>query len=263
VTTKPPFRIAPIAVLAVLLLAFAPVATAAPPGGGHGGGGTGGTGGKGTCTQKAPGVVVDNTWAWGTPGSWAVAGQTVTYAIDVLNYDTGCGSSTFNVNVSAPAGFSVSLSTSSITLRSAGSGYVTVNVTGPSGSADGDYPLTVTATRAGSPSSAGSYETYYKVYSTDTVAPRLYWATPADGTTISGSSYNVSVSSDDDHTVKSIELYIDGAYKSTTTCDGISYRCQLIYTWSIRGLQGQHTATFRSYDGMGNVGTLTTTFTIG
>jgi Big-like domain-containing protein len=256
-TAKPPVRIALVSVLTVIVLAFIPAAPAAPGGGAPGGGG------KTSCTQKAPVVIVDNTWQWGAPGSWGMPGQTLTYAIDVLNYDVGCGSSTFAVNVAAPGGFSVSLPTNSIALKSSGSGYLKANVTSPSAIADGDYPLTVTVQRVGSPTSTASFDSYYRVYSSDSVAPNLYWASPGDGTTISGNSYNVSVSSDDDHAVQKIDLYIDNVYKSTTVCAGVSYRCQLYYTWSMRGAQGQHTATFRSFDWMGNVGVLTTTFTVG
>jgi hypothetical protein len=261
-TAKPPVRIALVSALTVIVLAFIPTAPAAPGGGGAGGGGAGG-GGKTSCTQKAPVVIVDNTWQWGAPGSWGMPGQTLTYAIDVLNYDVGCGSSTFAVNVAAPGGFSVSLPTNSIALKSSGSGYLKANVTSPSAIANGDYPLTVTVQRVGSPTSTASFESYYRVYSSDSVAPNLYWASPGDGTTISGNSYNVSVSSDDDHAVQKIDLYIDNVYKSTSVCAGVSYRCQLYYTWSMRGAQGQHTATFRSFDWMGNMGVLTTTFTVG
>ena len=56
-------------------------------------------------------------------------------------------------------------------------------------------------------------------------------------------------------------LYIDNAYVSTTACDDISSTCQLGYSWSPNGV-GQHTATFKSYDWLGNVGVLTTTFTV-
>jgi hypothetical protein len=259
VTTKPPFRIALIAVLAGLLLAFAPVATAAPPSGGHGGGGTGG---KGTCTQKAPGVVVDNTWAWGAPGSWGLPGQTVAYAIDVINYDAGCSSSTFTVSVSAPSGFSVSAPTSTITLKSASSGYIWTNVTSPAGIGDGDYPVTVTVQRSGATGSSASATTFYKVYSSDTSAPTLYWPNPSDGSTISGRSYQFAVTSSDDHAVKSIDLYIDNVYRSTTACDNVSYSCSLSYSWSM-GSQGSHTATFRSVDWMGNVGALSVAFNVG
>jgi hypothetical protein len=253
-TAKPPIRIALSAALLLVVLALAPVAPAAPSGGGHGGGG----GGKGSCIQKTPGVVVDNNWQWGTPGSWGLPGQQLTYAVDVINYDVGCGSSTFAISVSAPDGFSVSSPANTIVLKSSSSGYLWTNVISPNPVADGDYPVTVTVQRAGT--SSVSATNYYKVYSSDTVAPTLYWANPGNGTTISGRSYNVSVSSSDDHAVKKIDLYVDNAYASTATCNDISYSCQLTYNWSTNA--GQHTATFRSYDWMGNVGETTVSFTV-
>jgi hypothetical protein len=238
----------------VLSLALVPVALAAK-GGGKGGGGT-------ACTQKTPGIAVDNNWQWGQPGSWGMPGQTLKYAINVINYDAGCGSSTFTIKISGPSGFSVSIPTNTITLKSGSSGYVSAYVTSPSGIADGDYRLTATVERSGTSNSAASSNSYYKVYSTDTVAPLLYWPNPADGMTISGGSYQVIVSSSDDHSVQKIELYIDNVYTSTALCDDIAYECQLVYKWSLSGIQGQHTATFKSYDWMGNVGVLTSTFTV-
>jgi hypothetical protein len=80
--------------------------------------------------------------------------------------------------------------------------------------------------------------------------------------TISGRSYNVVVSARDDHAVKTIELYIDGSYQATTTCDDITYICSLNYRWSLRSAAGQHTATFTAYDRVGNAGTLTVAFTV-
>jgi hypothetical protein len=249
-------RIAHAAWLVALVLALILVPAALAAKGGHGGGN-----GGGTCTQKTPGIAIDNNWQWGQSGSWGLPGQTLTYAINVINYDIGCGSSTFNVSVSAPNGFSVSIPTS-ITLQSSSSTYVFAKVTSPSVIADGDYPLTVAVQRSGTSNSTASATSYYKVYSTDTVAPLLYWPNPADGTTISGGSYQAIVSSSDDHAVSKIELYIDNVYRSTALCDDIAYECQLVYKLSLSGLQGQHTATFKSYDWMGNVGVLTSTFTV-
>jgi hypothetical protein len=247
----PAVRIACSAAFLVLALALVPVAL---------GKGKPGGGGGGTCTQKAPAVSIDNSWGWAQWGSWGLPGQQLTYAINVLNYDVGCGSSTFTVSVSAPSGFSVSIPTNSISLRSSSSGYVSANVVSPSVIADGDYPLTVTVQRTGASNSTASATSYYKVYSTDSVAPRLYWPNPADGMTISGNSYQAIVTSSDDHAVSKIELYVDNVYTSTTLCNGIAYECQLAYKLSLG--RGQHTATFKSYDWMGNVGVLTSTFTV-
>jgi hypothetical protein len=252
VTTKPPFRIA----LALGALVLVPTSVAAPGGGGSGGG----TQGKTTCTRNAPGVFVDNNWAWGQTGSWGLPGQQLTFGIQIINNDVGCRSSSFVVNMSAPSGFAVSFSTSTLTLKSSSSGYLWGTVTSPSVISDGDYPLTVTAAR---PEGGGTATSYYKVYSSDTVAPTLYFPNPGDGTTISGNSYNVVVSSRDDHAVKRIDLYIDDAYKSTTSCDNVTYSCSLSYLWSLSGTKGSHTATFRSVDWMGNTGILNVAFTVG
>jgi hypothetical protein len=134
-------------------------------------------------------------------------------------------------------------------------------VTSPS-VADGDYPLTVTAQRAGTSITTASSTSYYKVYSSDTVAPSLYWSNPSDGQTITGGSYHFAVSSNDDHAVRKIDLYIDNAFVSTTVCAGISYTCQFAADWSLSGRQGRHTASFRSYDWMGNVAVQTVNFTV-
>lgn len=252
----PAARIALAAVLVVFALVLVPAALAGKPGGG---GGHGGGGGGSSCTQNAPGVYVDNTYAWAQYGSWGLPGQQLMYAVDVINYDVGCASSTFAVSVSAPGGFSVSVPTSTISLRAGGSGYVWAYVTAPSAIADGDYPVTVTVTRSGG--SAASATSYYKVYSTDGTAPTLYWPNPGEGSTITGRSYNVTVSSNDDHAVRKIDVYIDNVLKSETLCDGIAYSCSLYYAWSPQS--GKHTATFKSYDWMGNVGLLTVSFTVG
>ena len=131
-------RIAHAAQVVALVLALALVPAALAGKGGNGGS-TGSTSG---CTQSAPRASIDNTWAWGTPGSWGLPGQQLKYAIDVFNNDVGCGSSSFVVKMSAPSGFSVSMPSSTITLNSASSAYVWANVTSPAGAADGDYPLT-------------------------------------------------------------------------------------------------------------------------
>ena len=237
----------------VLALALLPAALAAR--GGAGGGGT--TSG---CTQNAPRASVDNTWAWASPGSWGMPGQQLTYAIDVFNDDVGCGSSSFVVSMSAPSGFSVSMPSSTITLNSGSSGYAWAYVTSPTTAADGDYPLTVTVERAGSSSPAATSS--YKVYSSDTVAPKLYWTNPSDGGALSGRTAYVGFASSDDHAVKQLDLYVDGAPMASRLCDNVSYECQLSYKWSLRRVRGQHTATYKSTDWMGNVATQTATFTV-
>jgi hypothetical protein len=222
-----------------------------------------GNGGTRTCTPSAPRASIDNTWAWASPGSWGMPGQQLTYAIDVFNNDVGCGSSSFVVTVSAPNGFSISIPSSTIALSSASTGYVWAYVTSPATAADGNYPLSATVVRAGSSSSTASSDTsYYKVYSSDTVAPKLYWENPPDGGTLSGRTAYVGFTSSDDHAVKKLDLTIDGVSVGKVLCDNISSDCQVSYRWSIRRVHGLHTATFKSTDWMGNVTTETVTFTV-
>jgi uncharacterized membrane protein len=132
------------------------------------------------CTRNAPAVAVDNNWQWGSTGSWGLPGQQLKYMIKVVNNDLGCSPSSFVIGLSAPSGFSVSIPTNTISLKPTTSGYLSAYVTSPSVIADGDYPLTATVTRAGS-SDSGSFTSYYKVYTSDTVAPTLYWPNPGDG----------------------------------------------------------------------------------
>ena len=83
-------RIAHAARIGALVLALTLVPAALAAKGGDGGGGA--TSG---CTLGAPRASIDNTWAWGSPGSWGLPGQQLKYAIDVFNNDVGCGSSSF------------------------------------------------------------------------------------------------------------------------------------------------------------------------
>jgi hypothetical protein len=215
-----------------------------------------------SCAPDTPAMAVDNTWGWGQWGSWGVAGQERMYSVHVINNDIGCGSSSFLLSASAPSGFSVSIPTNSITLNSRSSGYLSAYVTSPTWAADGDNPLSFTVQRAGSPDASST--TYYKVYSSDGAAPTLFWPNPGEGTSISGRSYNVTVSSSDDHQVTKIELYFDNGQTpaATKNCNGVGYTCQLYYKWAIRRVHGQHSATFKSYDWFGNPGTLTVNFTV-
>src|SRR5436309_1472384 len=208
---KPTPAGAAIAVVLALMFALVPAALA----------GKGGGGGGGSCAHNAPTVSVQNNWQWSASGSWALPGQRIGYMILLDNTDSGCGSSTFTLTVTAPSGFSVSVPTSTVSLGSGSYAYLWAYVTSPAGLADGDYPLTVSAARTNGPSA--SEPTAYKLYSSDTTVPTLFWPNPSDGTTISGRSYNLAVSSSDDHAVKKIDLYLDGAYVSTTTCDDITY----------------------------------------
>src|SRR5262249_7868274 len=126
---------------------------------------------------------------------------------------------------------------------------------------DGDYALTATVQRGATTSSDA---TAYKVYSSDSTAPTLFWPNPWDGAVLSGKSYNVVASSNDDHAVQRIELSIDGVLRTRTACDDVACTCQLSDKWSLsRVAHGQHTLVFTSCDWTGHVSSLPVTFTVG
>ena len=166
------------------------------------------------------------------------------------------------VNVSAPSGFSLSVPTTSVRLASSSSTYLWAYVTSPTAIGDGDYPLVFSVRRATTTDTEGSSTNWYKVYSSDTVAPTLFWPSPGNGQTITGRSFTATVSARDDHLVKEIEIFIDGVHLSTTPCDGVAYTCQGYFSWSV-GAKGAHTATFKARDWLGNVSSTTTSFTVG
>jgi hypothetical protein len=224
------------------------------PGGGAGGGGK-------TCAQAAPAVAVDNNWSWSGWGSWGLPGQQLSYAINVINYDVGCAAASFVVDVQAPSGFTVSVPTSTISLKATTNGYLWAYVASPSVATDGDYPVTFSVRRAGTDSPVSSFTSYFKVYTTDSTAPTLFWANPADGQVIDARSVSITASSSDDHAVRSMDVYVDGAFVATTTCDDVTYICQVSATWP--ATSGSHTATFWSYDWTGHGGSLTVSFTVG
>jgi hypothetical protein len=214
---------------------------------------------SGACTTNAPTIDVQNNWAWGSPGSWGMPGQKLGYYVRVTNNDVGCSSTTFVISVSAPDSFSVVVPTRTVKLAATSAGYLWAYVTSPASAADGNYPLVARVQRSDAPDPEDSYKSYYKVYSADAAAPSLFWSNPWDGQTITSRSFNMTVSSSDDHAVKKIELYLDGAAVATKACNDITYICQLNYSW--RRKAGSHTARFVATDWMGNKGTLSVSFT--
>jgi hypothetical protein len=217
-------------------------------------------GGGGSCVANTPGLAVQNTWAWAQTGSYGLAGQRLTYQVQVINYDVGCRSASFVLSASAPAGFAVSVPTNTITVKAGGIGYLSAYVTSPAGSTDGTYPVTFNVLRTGTASPAGAATTYYMVYSSDSAAPSIYWPNPSEGQTVTGRSFWVQASATDDHSVKEISVSIDSAALVSTQCDDIAYSCTLYYNWTT--VRGTHTATFTATDWMGNDAATSVRFTV-
>jgi hypothetical protein len=220
-----------------------------------------GGGGGGSCIRATPGVAVDNNWAWSNAGSWGYPGQQLTYAINVINYDVGCAAASLVIDVQAPSGFVVSLPTDTISLKASKNAYLWAYVTSPIGATDGDFPLIVSVRRANTTGPVGSFTSYYKVYTTDGTDPTLFWANPGDGQVLDSRTVSLTASSSDDHAVSKLDLFVDDQLVATTACDDVTYICQISATWS--ATTGSHTATFWSYDWMGNAGSLSVSFIVG
>lgn len=220
--------------------------------------------GGGGCTPAAPRVAIENTYAWSSWGSYGVAGQTLHFQVSVSNYDDGCRASTFVVDVTAPDGFTVSLPTDTVSLRGGRTAYLSAWVTSPDGAANGDYRIEASAARAGgteeTAADGGAFTSYYMVYSSDEAAPDLFWASPGDGSSINGRSFNIGVTARDNRAVKRVDLFLDDVLVSTVDCDGIAFSCQLVHPWSTS--PGSHVATFKARDWMGNVSERTSAFTV-
>jgi hypothetical protein len=112
----------------------------------------------------------------------------------------------------------------------------------------------------GATAAGDSFTSSYMVYSSDDAAPDLFWASPGDGSSVEGRSFNIGVTARDNRAVKKVDLFLDDVLVSTVDCDGIVFSCQLVYTWSTS--PGGHVATFRARDWMGNVSERTSTFTV-
>lgn len=85
------------------------------------------------------------------------AGGTVTYSMNVWNTErSACGSSTFSLSASVPAGFSASFGTSSVTLAPGAWTSVPVRVTSPVTALTDLYAIKVTASAGANPTSASA-----------------------------------------------------------------------------------------------------------
>ena len=199
----------------VLALALVPAGLAAKGGGGGGG----------NCTRNAPDVFIDNNSGWSPWGSWGMPGQQLKYGMLVTNRDVGCRASSFTISVAAPDGFSVSIPTTTISLRSSTtSTYLWAHVTSPSAIARRRLPAHSQRHPGEWLGRHVSHELLQGLLVRHDRAEAVL-AEPDAGT--------------DDHRLlvqrrrlvrrrpcrPKIDFYMDGAYMSSTACDNLSYTC--------------------------------------
>jgi hypothetical protein len=91
-------------------------------------------------------------------------------------------------------------------------------------------------------------------YTIDTAAPTVNVTAPANNATLSlGSTPPITATaSDTDSSITKVEIYIDGALKTTLTTSPYNY------TWNTGVTLGAHTISAKAYDTFSNVGTSST-----
>jgi hypothetical protein len=110
------------------------------------------------CTHANPSAAV-------SPGQsqWLKSGTTFTYTVTITNNESGgCSTGNFNLQASAPAGWSVSYSASSLSIAPGGSASVSLYVTSPTGTPDGTYSVGANAVNG---SYSGSASAGYTIVS--------------------------------------------------------------------------------------------------
>lgn len=209
-------------------------------------------GGKPRCQPAPPSAVVQNTYGWSAFGTWAMPGQRVPYAIQLSNWS--CSTATVTASVVVPDGFTVEPASVSVSLGSRQNALRTVYVTSPADAAVADHPVFVTAssaTRTGLVT--GNTDTsYYKVYTSDALAPTAALQSHATGSTVSG-TVQLSHSFRDDHMARHADLKIDGAPVASASNEGITSELTMYFQWDTRSVsKGQHTVEWQTYDDFGN-----------
>lgn len=196
-----------------------------------------------TCQRNAPTVGVTPLSQTGAPGA------RLAYTVSVRNNNTtACGSSGFNLAQALPAGFTGTLSATSLTLSAGASGSASWQVSSPSSAAEATYTLTASATEAAVANGASQHASY--VVYRDSVAPSLAITSPAAGATLSGSSATLAASASDASGITAVEFLVDGALLVRDTSAPYSAK------WNLRKVaKGTHTIAVRATDAYGNVAT--------
>lgn len=97
-----------------------------------------------TCAQANPSMSLSPS-----SSQWASPASTVTYQVSLTNNDSGCGSSNFNLQASAPYGWSAGFDSPIVTLAPGATVIVKLNVTSPASASDGFYNIGVLAVDSG------------------------------------------------------------------------------------------------------------------
>ncbi len=199
------------------------------------------------CTPSNPGV------RFGQASLGGQAGQSVAYQVTVSNTDSStCGSTTFALSASVPAGWSATFgqgSGSSLLLSPGQSSTVTLNVTPPVGTADGAYSFSLQATDVSNGSHAGAGSGTYNLFTIipDTTAPTVIVTSPVNGSKITAANVTMAANANDNIKVTKVEFYLDNVLQGADAAAPYSFK------WNTKKTSaGAHTITAKAYDAAGN-----------
>jgi hypothetical protein len=189
-----------------------------------------------SCSAAPPYVVLTPARQSAKPGA------ELRYTATVTNQDPSmCDSSTFDLSASAPAGFTVSLSSSSLTLAPGAQGSVTLGAISAAGSADGDYALSVAAN---DPSATVHHGSAQAVYVVDATPPTAVLTLAASVGRKNVVNLSWSASTDAGSGVSTYRILRNGAFLASTA--STSYQDRTATT------AGTYSYTVLALDGVGN-----------
>jgi hypothetical protein len=196
--------------------------------------------GSATCTRGAPIVSVSPQSQSGGPGG------TLAYSVSVMNTDSpACGTGSFALEQVLPVGFAGSFNPTTLSIPTGSSASTAWNVASPSGTPNGTYTITASASEPGG-GSIGSAHASDIVYA-DTLAPTVSITSPVANATLGHGNVTISASASDDIAVRAVEFYVDG--KLIASDAGAPYAVN----WNARkAASGAHTIKARAIDTSGN-----------
>jgi hypothetical protein len=109
------------------------------------------------CVRKAPSVTVSPLQQQGAPN------VPLTYTVSVTNNDTGCASSSFSQNVTAPAGWTAAFGVAALSANPGATVTTTLNVKPPAAAAAGTYLIIPKATNTAAVNFVSSATATYAV----------------------------------------------------------------------------------------------------
>jgi len=195
-----------------------------------------------TCAPANPTVSISPLQS-----QYVASGTPVIFTVTVKDNDSSaCSSSSFDLNSTAPAGWSGIWNNSMVNLTPGGSGSATLSVTSPTGTANGSYTVGVSATNAAANSYAGSASATYVVSPvvTPTISVTTNQSSYLPGQTVSIIVMLLTGSSPD--TGASVTATIAFPNSKTTTLTGTTGSngvATLIYKLSKRAIAGTYQAS--------------------